>query len=63
MGVAQDYWFDMTEAGDTKRLDTYAWGGFLVDTREDTTGARTWTELIAEAVPAIQADVDRWGVL
>lgn len=58
----QDYWFDMTETDGTKLLVTYAYGGFEIDRRQDNTG-KTWAQLMTEALPAIQTDVDRFGVI
>lgn len=59
--VNQDYWFDMTETNGNKELVTYAMGGFEIDRRESDT--KSWTELMTEALPLIQADVDKFGVI
>lgn len=59
----QDYWFDMTENPDgSKLLVTYAYGGFEIDRREGTS-SDSWTDLMTAALPAIQADVDKFGVI
>jgi hypothetical protein len=68
-----DYGYDMTEEKDadgnvTRRLlVTYAYGGFEIDRREsspaDTGGLKSWTDLMTEALPAIQSDLDTFGVI
>lgn len=58
----QDYWFDMTETDGVKELVTYAYGGFEIDRRSDDTG-KSWSDLMSEALPLIQADVDKFGVI
>jgi hypothetical protein len=62
-GVLQDYWFDMQLDGDAKTLVTYAWGGYLIDTRSDPTGEMSWSELVQAALPAVQADINQWGII
>lgn len=61
--MEQDYWFDMTVLPDgSYKLDTYAYGGFLIDTREGA-AADGWTPLMTAALPAIESDVDTFGVI
>lgn len=59
--TVQDYWFDMSENGDTKELVTYAVGGFELDRRSSDT--KTWAELIEEVAPIIQEDINKYGVV
>ncbi len=63
-----DYWYDciLDDATGRKTVVTYAYG-MEIDRRSDDPSAavpvvRSWTELMEEALPAIQADVDAYGI-
>lgn len=56
-----DYYYDLSQDGDTKRCVTYAYG-VEIDRREDDTGEKSFTDLMAEALPAIQSDIDTYGI-
>lgn len=66
---AVDYWFDLTNADDgsgaiMRQCVTYAYGN-EIDRREapaEGAGSKSFTELMAEALPAIQADIDAYGI-
>lgn len=62
-GPTPSYWFYMQQpSASVKQLTTYCGLGYQVDFREDDTGAKSWSDLMTAALPAIQADIDQWGL-
>lgn len=57
------YFFSMVQpTTNVKQLSTYCGLGYRVDYQEDDTGTKSWTDLMTAAIPAIQADIDQWGL-
>jgi hypothetical protein len=57
-----DYWFDFIEKNGQKTVVTYAYG-LEIDRRSDAPGSpKSWTDLMTESLPAIQSDVDTYGL-
>ena len=58
-----DYWFDLKESGGVKSCIAYAVNGFevtRVDNSADT--SRSYTDLMTDCMPAIQEDIEMYGV-
>lgn len=59
-----DYYFDLSEADSdgVKTCVTYAYG-MEIDRRSDTVAEpKSFTDLMAEALPVIQTDIDTYGI-
>lgn len=62
-GPTPSYWFYMVAPSqNVKQLTTYCGLGYQVDYQEDDSGTKSWEDLMTAALPAIQADIDQWGL-
>lgn len=63
-GVDSDYYFDMAEDEDgNKQMQVYAYPNWALGDVITGGPEKTWTEMMTEALPIIQTDIDIWGTI
>lgn len=63
-GAWMDYYFDMAEDSEgNKQMQTFAFPNWPIGELIEGDATKTWTEMMEEALPAIQADIDQWGII
>lgn len=63
-GVDEDYYFDMAEdAEGNKQMQVFAYPNWALGDVITGGPEKTWTEMMQEGLPIIQADIDEWGII